>query len=253
MLNPQIRISFLEREFIVGDRSGKYIAGYEPAIVVKDGKLIEGRIIDPKLLGKSNFIDSIVYSLTIPYSKRKIDLKETLENTAGKKWLDQFESYHLQTYGHAPSRTMSITPLIFPLRLRWEALPENYIDLVDCGKRYDPPKAILETLPQVMLYGKICPPLKLVNGSWMRNAYYKRKAVTPDGKTWEISTEISDDEFRNSEGVLLGMLNGSDLSLPSGTFDGEFPMIHYLDVCYPVRISDTQNNPLTIRTELLIR
>lgn len=251
MINPQLRVSFLERTFFVGDKSGRFVKGYEPAIIELEGKQVLGRVIDPKRLSEAEFIDTVLFTFNVPYTETDFDIREALsQDENGQKWLEQFERYHKEQYKREVSSVMAVKPLDFPQELFWSMLPEDYFDR---PPNYRGPKASLMRLPSSMIYGRILPPLHFANGTPLRNVYYKRQARTPDGKEWSFSNRIPPEELLNSEGVLLGELYETQLTHHTGTFEGGFPIRHFLDVSYPVSLQDTKNNPLTIRTELIIQ
>lgn len=248
-----IKVSFLERDFFAEDWTKTTVRGYEPAVIDSGKGIVYGRVIIPEELKKANFIDTTCFQTQFPLCDNEIDLVPILENDEnGNNWLQKHKTYHSQTYG------IDI-PMIFSIQLldsvpgwTYHLMPKDYFARTEGGRKYQPPKAVMDNLPEGTFYCRIHPPVKFSNGKWITNLYYNRKVRGSKGifDSYHISDPNDTNHFQVA-GVLFGELNQADLKNLSGDFEKDFPLDHFLEVCYPISLRQAGKfNPLTIKVEL---
>ncbi|MBI2667654.1 hypothetical protein HYX17_02690 [Candidatus Woesearchaeota archaeon] len=246
----ELKISFLEREFFAGDVTGTTIRGYEPAKIRTKKGVVLGRVILPEMMEKKDWIDTVLFHRNLSLSNRDIDLAEILNGyDGGMKWLECYQKLHLDYFNIKASTILSMGHLQPPIML-YTLYPE---DIKKIGSlRYRCPSGVIESIPSHAIYCKMLPPMKLDNGKYIPNVYYKRQVSTSGGKFDSYSIkDPNDNKYLNVEGVLLGKLEEKNIRPNEGDFEKCFPINHFLEVSYPVSLRDVNNkNPLKIRVEL---
>ncbi len=252
-MERKITVSFLEREFLDADRSGKTVRGFEPAYRIKDGKTEFGRVIDVKRLQELGFVDYCLFQTTLDFKDSVVDLNDILKNDEnGMTWLNAHKKYFLETFNDEVPMNLSITNEPMPI-LEYSALPEDYLKRTENGRQYYYPRGLLSKLPETSAYTVIHPPMKFKNGKWIPNVYYNRTAFMSDGSKWSYSAKkAGDKDSFNARGVILGELMGKDIEQKSGEFKGSFPIKHTLEVVYPILLRQAgKYKPLSINFQIV--
>jgi len=253
---PNIKLSFLEREFDKGDRNGTTVRGYELAMINTDGETRVGRVVDTKRMRDAFFIDTCLFQIILPLIDSEVDLSLLLkDNENGLKWLEAHKKYHFDTYKKEVPMIFSVKSAKMSLRTEYVLFLENYCKKVSEDRYYKTPRGIIKALPNNAFYFDITPPMKFQDGKFIPNLYYNRKVRDRKGIFDEYSLHNLDgderEKFLNLRGSILGKLNNRDIENKEGNFEDCFPIEHFLDVCYPVSLRQAaQYNPLTIKIEL---
>lgn len=255
-MNKRVRIEFMEREYFSEDRSGKYIKGYEPAVIDVDGEKKVGRIIDVNRLRQAQYLETTFFRCEIPYSETRISLEELIgKNEEGRKWLELLVKMHSDCYGMTINTEFHINPLQM-IPIVYTVYKEN---LEQPSQNCKPSDGLIVKLPQGAAYARIIPPMYFADGTPIKNLYYTRNAIFPDKNVFSASMRdfCNLEDLRQAEGVLIGELNYYDVEahfLHGGdTFHVlDFPIISFLKVSYPVSFRDRDHNPLSIRIWLTV-
>ncbi len=246
----KIIASFMERQFFAEDRTETTVKGYELSVIKTGKETSIGRAIDLERLSQAEFTNTKLFQATLPLTDSNIGLAALLELDAnGKRWLESFRGYFLDTCQEEVSMTLSIESEKLPtLATYW-----LYPDIKRVQKRaYKCQQAEIHSLPDTAFYYIVNPPLKFKNGKWIPGLYYNR-LVSDAKKTFETYSihDPQDNRYLNLRGVLLGTLGEDDLKNKEGDFENCFPVEHYLEVSYSVSFRQVHEyNPLTIRVEL---
>jgi len=253
-MERQIKISFLERQFSIGDRSRTTIAGYEPAIIKTDrGAVQNGRVIDAERMRQDDHIDYCLFETAVEFADSEINLVSLLSGSEdGRTWLEAFQGYFPETYGKSPATDISLK-LLKLTPLEYCLLPGDYFERRKEGRRYNPPGGLIDALPETAVYVQIHPPMKFTDGKWIPNIYYNREAFMADNSKWSYSAKDTlDRSHYHARGIILGKLNAKDIKFKKGEFEGGFPVTHMLSAAYPVSLRQIgRHNPLTINFELV--
>ncbi len=253
-----IKISFLEREYFAGDNTKTTMAGYELARIKMQGAPEQiGRVINVDKLKKAEFIDTIFFSRELPLKNSEIDLAKILENDEnGSKWLASFRGYFSKLYEQEAPTLLSIKTFglkessIEPPPVKYTWYP-NYMEKIKNDRSYFPPEGILNLSEVDAVYCDILPPMKLANGERAPNLYYNIKAMAVNGTIGSYSMRYLHEPRLPTQGILLGKLRENDVKDPQGNFENGFPLVHYLEICYPTPLRQAAEiNPLTINVEL---
>jgi len=248
-MDNRLKVSLLETEHFAGDRTGNYVKGYEPALVNLDGRVVQTRFIDPERLSKAESLTTALFTIELPYGEQRIDFRD-FQDEGAREWMRKFDRLHGEDFGEVVPPLMHINPLDFPEELQLRYLPNDYFNR---PQRYPGPEGSLLRLPSTMEYCRMVPSMRFSDGRAMPHINYSKRALSR-GSEWSFSSHNpSEPEHFNSDGVLLGNLHGTQVEFQRGDWSEiEFPIKHYLDVIYMVRISDRKHNPLIIRTELVL-
>ena len=254
-MSQKLKIDFVEAEYFAEDRTGRYIKGYEPAIIEVDGKKKLGRVIDIERLRDAEYLETILCSSEIPYSKTKIHLEELIgKDEGGKKWLESLQRMHVDSYGMPIDTEFFLNPLEM-IPIVYTMYKENKEDSEESSRNSKSSNGLLVNLPQRAVYAQISPPMEFSNGKSIGNLYYRRNALLPDKKVFSTSQRdfCNKEDLRQVEGVLIGEIHYYDMEAVywqrGGTNFGvlDFPITSFLEVCYPVSLRDRIHNPLSIR------
>ncbi len=251
-MNERLRLSFWEREFFPGNRSGEHIAGYEPALVYDGKEVCEGHVVDLKRMRNADWEDREVYASEFPMKDISLDLEEVLSATyEGKRWLEAHQAFFRDVF-------QKYMPLPFSLKLvempsvhyvlfndlnASDHLSSVYFRRIPCGT--------LATLPRTCFYGLVTIPQRFSDGKFAPSIYYNRNTLNGRGISQGYSLQLFPKEkFNYAPGILLGTLEENDVVLEQGNLHDETPLNHLLEVTYPVSMRDTSHCPLTICVEL---
>jgi len=247
-----IKISFLERDFFAGDRTGTTVRGYEPALIEVGGKVKLGRVIDPDRMGQSEDIDTELFNTTLPLTgDLTINLVELLgNNEQGKEWLDKLKKHSLYYSGEEIPTTLSINCPQIPPRITYALYPEDFFKK---GPYYTCPRGFLTKLPETTAYLVVTPPMVIKDGKRQIKINFHRKVISQDHafNGCEIRDSADKNPYKVLQGDIFGTLNERDLTDKVGDWKSCFPLRHYLDIGYSVGLREVrQLNPLTIRIRL---
>lgn len=250
----KLKLSFLTREFFAGDRTGTTIQGYEPAVMIVNGELKVGRIIDVERLEKAESIDTLVFQTEINLEEGTVDLEQLLGNDKnGKEWLENLQRFFSECYKKPLMTTFSVNFLEPLPMMQYSVMPKDYIERIN-KFMYEPPEAVIKKLPDTLVYCRVEPPMKFKDGAWIRGGiHYHRSVQGPKGVFDHYSNYNPEDDnkCRYAEGILLGSLSVWDLEDVRGDFEGDTPLNHYLNMVYLTPISCLDKyNPSTIKVEL---
>ncbi len=253
----KLKLSFLEREFFAESKDGKHVKGYEPAIIETPEETKVGRVINLKRIKQAQFLDSVLFETELDFVLQDLELSDLLIDEDARKWLEAFRQLHKNYYLQEVSMRFAIKPEPMPF-LRYKVYPSEIIK----GKK--PFEGVVSTLPDSCIFGVIEPPLKLEDGSWISNVYYKRQSFLSNG---ELSSFSNAKNPKNKSGkrigflpqtraTLLGQLENRDIDFIQRGYcspfpEDVFPIKNFLEISYPISLRDNQHNPLTIKVELL--
>jgi hypothetical protein len=134
--------------------------------------------------------------------------------------------------------------------VKYVKYPNDYFEKCKENQSWKAPRGIIEKLPVETRYVKLGPLLRTKDGQWINNVYYNRKIKSANGVTEEYGIIEKHKEYGNAAGIIMGNLRKKDFTEIEGDFETKFPLEHFLEVVYPVRIMDLKHNPLSVEIHL---
>lgn len=171
------------------------------------------------------------------------------EHSDGRRWLNNFDSYCYRVFG------MEV-PLSFSLKLvkiGSKAIGDlEYRLRPKSGMSPRSRRGVLERDPEEAAFVIMGLPVSLADGMIIPNVNIRRVAVTQQGKemTYDLNCYDKKGKLKHKNGLLLGTLEAGEVS-GAESFRGLFPILHYLEIDYPLR-SDLieEYNAFRIRVKL---
>lgn len=250
-MNQKLSLKFLEREFLLDPSTG--LTRDTRVVVVRDGERYRtGRVIDPQKIRNLQYLDTLLLETELDLSDQNIDLSRVLQRDQnGIRWLKLFRNYFVNVPKDLVNTNLMIERLPFN-SLFYIKFPYDYFERIEKHLGYVAPRGRIESLPNGLHYIRIVPPpVRFKEGICFSYTDIRRMVARPDGIIEEYSIRDNEETLAPAKGIFLGRLNRYDIKHSSGEFEGGFPLDHFVEVSYPVAISEVgQHNPLLILVKL---